>query len=316
MKVSVVIPTRNRPALLARAVHAVAAQSYPDIEVIVVDDGSAVESRRALAELVAAWPNGRVVALEHGVTDGPGTGPAQARNIGLQRARGELLAFCDDDDEWTDPHHLSRVVALFQTHPPLDLHVANQVGVLREKELIDDWLQGLALPPEASSVSVPVSKSQFCAAATFPHLNTLVLRRDLALRVGGFWTAVRYEEDRDFFWRALDVARDVQATRRVIARHYIPNPERQDNASTQQRLDDKRLISALVSRHIAISAHTPAIQHLALAAEGDILRQLSLVAGNAQRLATSAHLAWAALAMRFSWKWLAWCLTQTVRGWR
>ena len=316
MKVSVVIPTRNRPELMARAVRAVAAQRHPATEVIVVDDGSEAGARHALAQLVATLPTGRVISVEHGVTAGPGTGPAQARNAGLQRAKGELLAFCDDDDEWTDPEHLSRVVALFQAHPLMDLHIANQVGVRQGQVQIENWLQGLALPVKADSESVPVSKSMLCAASTFPHLNTLVLRRELAVHVGGFWPHVRYEEDRDFFWRTLDAAREVQATLRVIARHHIPNPERQDNASTQQRLDDKRLVSALVSRHIAVSVRTPAIQDLALAGEGDMLRQLSLAALQQKRPGTAGRLAWAALAMRFSWKWLAWCLSQTLRRWR
>lgn len=313
MKVSVVIPTRNRPELMARAVKAVALQSHAATEVLVVDDGSSADARTALAQLVASFPAGRVVGIENGVAAGPGTGPAQARNAGLQRAQGELLAFCDDDDEWTDTEHLARVVTLFEAHPMLDLHIANQVGLRQGQVHMNNWLQGLVLPPQAASASVPVSKALLCAATTFPHLNTLVLRREVALRVGGFWPQVRYEEDRDFFWRALDAAREVQATLRVVAHHHIPDATRQDNASTQQQLNDKRLVSALVSRHIAFTVSTPVIQALALAAEGNTLRQLALEAEAAKRPRTALSFGWAALALRFSWKWLAWCLALTLR---
>lgn len=313
MKVSVVIPTRNRPELMARAVKAVASQSHAATEVLVVDDGSSADARTALARLVASFPAGRVVGIEHGVAAGPGTGPAQARNAGMERAQGELLAFCDDDDEWTDPEHLARVVALFRAFPLLDMHIANQVGLRQGQIHLKNWLQGLALPVEAASASVPVSKALLCAAATFPHLNTLVLRREVALRVGGFWPHVRYEEDRDFFWRALDAAREVQATLRVVAHHHIPDPTRQDNASTQQLLTDKRLVSALVSRHISLTVSTPVIQARALAAEGNTVRQLALAAAAAGRSRTARSLGWAALALRFSWKWLGWCLALTVR---
>lgn len=312
MKVSVVIPTRNRPELMARAVKAVALQTHTATEILVVDDGSSADARTALAQLVASFPAGRVVGIEHGVAAGPGTGPAQARNAGLQRAQGELLAFCDDDDEWTDPEHLARVAALFQARPLLDMHIANQVGLRQGQVHLQNWLQGLVLPAEASSASIPVSKALLCAAATFPHLNTLVLRREMALRVGGFWPQVRYEEDRDFFWRALDAAREVQATLRVVARHHIPDPTRQDNASTQQQLNDKRLVSAMVSRHIAFSVSTPVIQALALAAEGNTVRQLALAAEAAKHPRTARRFGWTALALRFSWKWLAWCLAQTL----
>jgi glycosyltransferase involved in cell wall biosynthesis len=91
-EVSVVIPTRERPALLPRAVRSALGQTLQEIEVIVVVDGPDPSSREALAGLDD--PRLRIVEL-----DARGGAPA-ARNIGAQLATAEWTAMLDDDDEW------------------------------------------------------------------------------------------------------------------------------------------------------------------------------------------------------------------------
>lgn len=90
--VSVVIPTRNRPALLARAVESVRTQTYRQLEILVVDDGSTDETREA----VAAWADPRIRYLRHATN----RGGSAARNTGIAAATGAYIAFLDDDDEW------------------------------------------------------------------------------------------------------------------------------------------------------------------------------------------------------------------------
>jgi glycosyltransferase involved in cell wall biosynthesis len=90
--VSVVIPTRSRPALVTRAVASALAQSLEDIEVIVVIDGPDAATRATLATFTDTRL--RVVELtERG-------GAPNARNVGVREARGTWVAFLDDDDEW------------------------------------------------------------------------------------------------------------------------------------------------------------------------------------------------------------------------
>ena len=85
--ISVVVPTRDRPAAVARCLAALAAQDN-DLDVVVVDDGSA--DRRALERAIAGAPGVRVVR-------GPGRGPAVARNLGIRAAAGEVVCLLDDD---------------------------------------------------------------------------------------------------------------------------------------------------------------------------------------------------------------------------
>ncbi len=106
--ISLVVCTRERPQLLARAVRAAVAQDYPGtIECVVVFDQS--EPSPIDVEL----PEGRSLVI---TTNANTPGLAGARNTGIARATGELVAFCDDDDEWT-PAKLSRQVALFRAFP-------------------------------------------------------------------------------------------------------------------------------------------------------------------------------------------------------
>ncbi len=119
--VSVVIPSRFRPQLVSRAIASVLAQTLQDIEVLVVVDGPDESTVRALSHIPD--PRLKVIILP---TNG---GPSQARNIGVQRAQGEWIAFLDDDDEWLpqklelqlemgmrSPHHFPVVVSRFIAH--------------------------------------------------------------------------------------------------------------------------------------------------------------------------------------------------------
>jgi glycosyltransferase involved in cell wall biosynthesis len=90
--VSVVIPTRNRKELFARALGTVLGQRDVEVEVIVVDDGSS----DGTAEIVRALDDRRVTLLRHETPKGV----SEARNAGIARARAPWVAFLDDDDFW------------------------------------------------------------------------------------------------------------------------------------------------------------------------------------------------------------------------
>ena len=91
VKVSVIIPTYNRSAVVRETIQSVLIQSESDLEVIVVDDGSADDTKN----VVESIKDGRVNYLykDNG-------GAASARNLGLSKARGKFIAFLDSDDYW------------------------------------------------------------------------------------------------------------------------------------------------------------------------------------------------------------------------
>jgi GT2 family glycosyltransferase len=94
-KISVIIPTHNRPELVKRAIASVYAQdlinSSSVVEVIVIINGNDIVTRSALLSL--NHPNLNILQI-------PEAGPSNARNVGVKTAQGEWIAFLDDDDEW------------------------------------------------------------------------------------------------------------------------------------------------------------------------------------------------------------------------
>jgi glycosyltransferase involved in cell wall biosynthesis len=103
-KVSVVIPTYNRPDLLSRAIESVLNQTYTNYECIIVDDASCVDTSSVIKE----FNDGSIRYFEHEKNQGA----SAARNTGIEHAKGEYIAFLDDDDEWL-PEKIAKQVDLF-----------------------------------------------------------------------------------------------------------------------------------------------------------------------------------------------------------
>src|SRR5258707_697066 len=111
-QVSIVIPVFNSAHLIGAALRSVFAQTFTDFEVIVVDDGSE-DQEELSAELAPFRPSIQFVRQPNG-------GPANARNTGIARTSGELVAFLDADDEWL-PEKLASQVKYFRRHPDTGL---------------------------------------------------------------------------------------------------------------------------------------------------------------------------------------------------
>jgi glycosyltransferase involved in cell wall biosynthesis len=109
--VSVVIPTRNRPELVLRAVRSALGQTYRNLEIVVVVDGPDAQTVGALVDLGES--SVRICHLAESV------GGAEARNEGVRAATGEWIAFLDDDDEWLPTKIEKQVKAAVQSGNPL-----------------------------------------------------------------------------------------------------------------------------------------------------------------------------------------------------
>jgi glycosyltransferase involved in cell wall biosynthesis len=107
--ISIVIPTYNRRELICATVDSVLAQSYREVEVIVVDDGSTDGSGELLRERYAGEPRVRYVYQGNAER-------AAARNRGIREARGEFIAFLDSDDLWR-PAKLQEQLREFDANP-------------------------------------------------------------------------------------------------------------------------------------------------------------------------------------------------------
>ena len=102
MLISVIIPVFNVSGYLARCVESVCNQTYKDIEIILVDDGSTDNSLDICNQMQKKYSTIRVFHKENG-------GLSSARNMGLDNARGEYICFIDSDD-WIEPDFCSYLV--------------------------------------------------------------------------------------------------------------------------------------------------------------------------------------------------------------
>lgn len=106
-KVSVIIPTHNRSDLLRRAIRSVLAQDHSDFEILIADDASDED----IASVAREFADARIKHLRNDQKSHAGG----ARNLGLEHATGEYIAFLDSDDEWLENHLSSRIQAIEQT---------------------------------------------------------------------------------------------------------------------------------------------------------------------------------------------------------
>src|SRR3989338_10329538 len=98
-KVSIIMPTYNRARLINKAVDSVLKQTFKDYELIIIDDGSLDNTK----DIVACYNDPRIIYFRKNHKNA-----ASARNYGLKRARGEYIAYCDDDCRYY-PYHLQKL---------------------------------------------------------------------------------------------------------------------------------------------------------------------------------------------------------------
>lgn len=316
MFISIIVPTRNRVELLTRALQAIGSQTHTQYEVLVVDDGSDTQTRVQYPALFTECGS-RFRLVQVGTDGQRGQGPSASRNLGISLAQGGLLAFCDDDDLWSDASHLAAVSHLFETQAGVDLCISNQRAVFVDGSVREHWMPALssrieALPQLEGRFRV-VTLADLSRSGGFAHLNMLCVRCQVVTAVGGFWEAVNYEEDRDFFWRCADACHGLAYTATTVAQHHVPDPSRRLNVSSAIRQQERWLVAAMVSRHIAISVKSQLLARLFLHHEGDLLRHLALYCAEHQQHRASLLLARQALGARFSFKWAVYCAWAWVK---
>jgi len=111
--VSVVIPAYNAAAYVRQAIDSVLTQTYPDVEAVVVDDGSTDETGAIVDAIALGEPRVNVI---HRSNEGRST----ARNTGVEHARGEYLCFLDADD-WILPDNIQRQIDVLSRLPGANL---------------------------------------------------------------------------------------------------------------------------------------------------------------------------------------------------
>lgn len=231
--VSVITPVYNASATIGRALDSVFAQRFTDYEVIVVDDGSNDGTRDVL----------RRYADRIRIVDSPHMGPGEARNRGAAVARGEFLAFLDADDVWY-PTKLERQVELAEREQDVeflsgDYHYIDESGrsLGTGFERIP-WLMERMRTEAVDGLLVFDRKDvpRFLRQG-FGATITLMLRRTLFDRIGGFCNWLSVAEDVHFAMRAVASARKFGAVCEPLATYFLhpASTTRQDGERAQRQ---------------------------------------------------------------------------------
>ena len=217
--VSCVIPVFNGERYLRQAIESVLAQTYPGIEVIVVDDGSTDGS-----PTVAQSFGGRVTYLRQ-----DNGGASAARNAGIRHASGTLIGFLDADDLW-EPDKTARQVATLADDPDIDYCVTRMENF---------WSPDV--PQERRDDGVPRPDGPYEGFSPI----TLLARRSV-FDLLPFDTGVSLVEDWDWFLRAHERSVPFTLLPGVLARRRL----HQANQTRDQFMTSRRALLPLLHRSL------------------------------------------------------------------
>lgn len=192
-KVSVVTPTYNRADFIREAVDSVLSQSFRDLEMIVVDDGSRDNTRDVLASCL---DDGRL----HYVFQ-ENQGQSVARNKGIRAARGEYICFLDSDNYWL-PGKLEASVRFMDAHPDVDILYGDNISIDEEGRIISKD----NMKRHSGRITGLLLHDNFISN------NTVMVRRECFEQLGGFNEKDRLAEDYELWLR--------MSTRYTF--HYLP----------------------------------------------------------------------------------------------
>lgn len=225
--VSVVVPVFGGERFVSESIESIAGQSYPRVETIVVDDGSPDRS----AEIAEAHEGVRVLREPH-------RGVAGARNAGIEAARGELIAFLDQDDLWA-PSKLERQVALLEANPQLDLALCGIEMVLLDGTPRPPWLMW---ERDRQPGRIP---------------STWLVRRDALERVGYFDTSYEIACDADWLARAKDMGVASETLSLALVQWRIHDANGSYDQETMRR-ETFRMVRATAARKRLGAGHAGA----------------------------------------------------------
>lgn len=190
---SVILPTRNRLEKLRRALNSVQQQSLRDFELIIVDDGSTDGTADFLAN-AGDLTDGDHLPRARVIRNDTGQGAGAARNQAIRIARGELIAFLDDDDEW-QPEYLAKQSERLAAHSQDEASCAAHIEFNE---------QGKIYRPDLEPLFDYDTSLVYLLTESFVHsMSVLVVRRSAFEKVGLLDERLQVTHDWDWCVRLL-----------------------------------------------------------------------------------------------------------------
>jgi glycosyltransferase involved in cell wall biosynthesis len=213
--VSVLIPILNMKRYLPETVASVYAQTCPDWEMVLIDDGSA-DGSVELAQEYAGRDAQRVRVLSSDATMAHGA--SAARNRGLRAARGEWIAFLDADDLWL-PDKLERQIDIVRRHPPAVMTFARVLYFHDDPALAPERDQPFGALHEGMYSPPALAREFLLDADVYPCPSATLIRADALRAVGGFEERFRKVRTDLAVWVKLGSRFPIYADPSVLVRY-------------------------------------------------------------------------------------------------
>ena len=308
---SVVVPTTNRPDTLIATLKGIEEQSFRDYEVIIVNNGTKPELVEQYQRIEEQYDD-RFIFLNFHNELAQGFGPAIARNIGIQKASGSYIAFCDDDDKWIETEYLASIKNVIELYQP-DIVLSDQQGINQNGSSEDivrpKWFENIT--SEKYSINQNgfyklIDFKYFENYPEFPHLNISVYKKSLLDSVGGFSRELWYEEDFELFIKCALQSDTIYYNNVLAAAHYIPN-----------KLLNKNITSNVTNIHKHVNRFNIANKLVAQAAGSKVESFVNKLLTNSAKHLSSFHYEHKSykqalafnkfnLSISFSIKWWLW----------
>ncbi len=222
-RVSVVIPTYNRAALLKQAIDSVLAQTYTDYEIIIVDDGSTDEMADLVDRYVAGPGRVRYYYQNN-------RGRSAARNAGIRLAVGEFIAFLDSDDLFL-PRKLEMQVAALSNQPEYGMAFSNAISIDERGNVLSSG------PLFRAQLSGMIYPELLFIRGTMIMTPTVMIRARILNQVGSFDENLSMCEDLDLWRRIARMCPVLQIQSPLSAVRYRINEKWDCRALLKARLD-------------------------------------------------------------------------------
>lgn len=238
-KLSIIIPTHNRQDMLSEAIESTINQSFTDLEVIVVDDGSTVPSSYD-------GTDSRLLVYRH---DRPKGAPG-ARNTGLSLAQGVYVAFLDDDDTLY-PDYAAKMLDYLETYcdeidfswPALEV-----LDVVTGKSSLAQQYPCLIRRDR-------IAPEQEYAAAAYTRTTGMMFRTESVRRAGGFDESLAVSEDRELIFRMLSQGYGCGSIGTPLVKFFVHSGPRL--STDENKLNQAQCDALVADRHAEFISRHP-----------------------------------------------------------
>jgi hypothetical protein len=252
--ISIIMPCYNAAPYVAEAIESVLGQSYGNVQLIVVDDGSSDASSEIVQSLASQHPDRLQLQFSNH------QGPYPARNLGLRQARGEFIAFLDADD-WWQPDTLEKLYGTLIEHRA-DLAYCGWQNV-------GEGVKSAPYVPPEYEAEDPVAA--FVRTCPWP-IHAALIKKNLVDQLRGFSERRFSSMDYDFWLRALAQTRNIVRVPEVLAFYRWHGQGQVSAVKWRQVLDALAAQKDFIKANPRLVAHlTP--EKLRDLTEGRVLRQ-------------------------------------------